>query len=164
MDEILAQPPNAQFAGTVEEHPEYKLVVQSNRLMVDIDNEVAVIHKAWTPLARHRRARRAQPRLTPSWEEGGWRRRRWRACHQFARDHYAPKFPELESLVLVPLEYMHVVKAIGNETVRVPPPRPRRQSVRANSAQCLIRMYDGALCATPTRFSPPPLSFLLNRT
>ncbi|CAG8501013.1 4626_t:CDS:10 [Ambispora gerdemannii] len=36
--------------------------------------------------------------------------------HKFIRDHYAKKFPELESLVLNPLDYTRAVKAIGNET------------------------------------------------
>ncbi|UZO26359.1 uncharacterized protein OCT59_018593 [Rhizophagus irregularis] len=35
--------------------------------------------------------------------------------HKFIRDHYAKKFPELESLVLNPLDYTRAVKAIGNE-------------------------------------------------
>ncbi|KAF0540266.1 Nop domain-containing protein [Gigaspora margarita] len=35
--------------------------------------------------------------------------------HKFIRDHYAKKFPELESLVLNPLDYARAVKAIGNE-------------------------------------------------
>nr|KAJ3422442.1 U4/U6 small nuclear ribonucleoprotein Prp31 [Polyrhizophydium stewartii] len=33
----------------------------------------------------------------------------------FIRDHYAPRFPELESLVLNPVEYARTVKMIGNE-------------------------------------------------
>ena len=45
VEEFTANAPRVQFTGTVEEHPEYKLVVQSNRLSVDIDNEIAVIHK-----------------------------------------------------------------------------------------------------------------------
>ncbi|KAG9300378.1 hypothetical protein G9A89_010002 [Geosiphon pyriformis] len=36
--------------------------------------------------------------------------------HKFIRDHYAKKFPELESLVPNPLDYTRAVKAIGNET------------------------------------------------
>ncbi|KAL6052925.1 U4/U6 small nuclear ribonucleoprotein Prp31 [Balamuthia mandrillaris] len=36
--------------------------------------------------------------------------------HKFVRDHYAKKFPELESLVLNPLDYAKAVKRIGNET------------------------------------------------
>ncbi|ORX60259.1 Nop domain-containing protein [Hesseltinella vesiculosa] len=36
--------------------------------------------------------------------------------HKFIRDNYAPKFPELESLVLNPLDYANTVKAIGNRT------------------------------------------------
>jgi len=36
-------------------------------------------------------------------------------AHQFIRDKYRAKFPELESLVLHPIDYARVVKAIGNE-------------------------------------------------
>ncbi|KAI8988163.1 hypothetical protein BDF20DRAFT_854223 [Mycotypha africana] len=36
--------------------------------------------------------------------------------HKFVRDHYAAKFPELETLVYNPIEYALTVKAIGNET------------------------------------------------
>ncbi len=39
--------------------------------------------------------------------------------HNWVRDQYRPKFPELESLVHHPIDYARVVKAIGNE-VRVP--------------------------------------------
>ena len=35
--------------------------------------------------------------------------------HNFIRDRYRSKFPELESLVLHPVDYARVVKAIGNE-------------------------------------------------
>ncbi|KAI7902736.1 uncharacterized protein BX663DRAFT_510302 [Cokeromyces recurvatus] len=35
--------------------------------------------------------------------------------HKFIRDHYAAKFPELETLVYNPIEYARTVKAIGNE-------------------------------------------------
>mmetsp|Transcript_12823 Transcript_12823/g.42320 ORF Transcript_12823/g.42320 Transcript_12823/m.42320 type:complete len:506 (+) Transcript_12823:20-1537(+) len=35
--------------------------------------------------------------------------------HNYIRDKYRPKFPELESLVLHPVDYARVVKAIGNE-------------------------------------------------
>ncbi|CDH56223.1 nop domain-containing protein [Lichtheimia corymbifera JMRC:FSU:9682] len=37
------------------------------------------------------------------------------AVHKFIRDHYAPRFPELESLILNPMDYARTVKAIGNE-------------------------------------------------
>ncbi|CAG8479826.1 9683_t:CDS:10 [Paraglomus brasilianum] len=68
----------APITGPVEEDPEYKLIVQSNNLTSDMDNEIILVHK-------------------------------------FIRDHYAKKFPELESLVLNPLDYARAVKAIGNE-------------------------------------------------
>ena len=35
--------------------------------------------------------------------------------HNWIRDQYRPKFPELESLVHHPIDYARVVKAIGNE-------------------------------------------------
>ena len=35
--------------------------------------------------------------------------------HNFVRDQYRVKFPELESLVTHPIDYARVVRAIGNE-------------------------------------------------
>ena len=37
--------------------------------------------------------------------------------HNFIRDKYRLKFPELESLVMHPIDYARVVKTIGNEMV-----------------------------------------------
>lgn len=37
------------------------------------------------------------------------------AIHGFMRDHYRPRFPELESLVQSPLDYAAVAAAVGNE-------------------------------------------------
>lgn len=37
---------------------------------------------------------------------------------QFIRDHYAPKFPELEQLVGDPAMYIRSVRALGNAEVR----------------------------------------------
>ncbi|KAI9484977.1 hypothetical protein BDB00DRAFT_852443 [Zychaea mexicana] len=34
--------------------------------------------------------------------------------HKYIRDHYASRFPELESLILNPMDYARTVKAIGN--------------------------------------------------
>lgn len=65
-----------EFVGL--EDPNYQLIVDCNQLMVDIDNEIAVVHN-------------------------------------FIRDKYRLKFPELESLVLHPIDYARVVKKIGNE-------------------------------------------------
>ncbi|KAL6749957.1 U4/U6 small nuclear ribonucleoprotein [Haematococcus lacustris] len=63
---------------SLEDDPTYKLLVQCNRLAVDIDNEIA-------------------------------------AVHNFIRDKYRLKFPELESLVHHPIDYARVVQRIGNE-------------------------------------------------
>ncbi|KAG0046657.1 U4/U6-U5 snRNP complex subunit prp31 [Gryganskiella cystojenkinii] len=35
--------------------------------------------------------------------------------HKFIRDHYEPKFPELETLVANPMDYARTVKRIGNQ-------------------------------------------------
>ncbi|SPO20028.1 related to U4/U6 snRNP-associated 61 kDa protein [Ustilago trichophora] len=35
--------------------------------------------------------------------------------HKFIRDHYSPRFPELETLIPNPWEYIQAVKAIGND-------------------------------------------------
>jgi len=40
--------------------------------------------------------------------------------HNFVRDKYRSKFPELESLVMHPVDYSRVVKAIANEMVCMP--------------------------------------------
>lgn len=39
-------------------------------------------------------------------------------CHKFLRDIYAKKFAELETMVMNPVEYARVIKAIGTSTVR----------------------------------------------
>ena len=36
-------------------------------------------------------------------------------AHKFIRDHYAPRFPELETLILNPWEFVRAVQALGNE-------------------------------------------------
>ncbi|GBG90601.1 hypothetical protein CBR_g50945 [Chara braunii] len=61
-----------------EDDPEYQLIVDCNSMMVDMENEIGIIHN-------------------------------------FIRDKYRPKFPELESLVLHPIDYARVVKRIANE-------------------------------------------------
>ena len=67
-----------EIVGQLEEDPEYKLIVETNQMSAEMDDEVMLVHK-------------------------------------FIRDLYAQKFPELESLVLNPVDYARVVKVIGNE-------------------------------------------------
>eukprot|EP01048_Picozoa_sp_COSAG05_P019074 COSAG05_NODE_2911_length_2516_cov_2.661150_3_plen_504_part_00 len=64
--------------GALEEDPEYKLIIETNQMSAEMDDEMMLVHK-------------------------------------FIRDLYAQKFPELESLVLNPVDYARVVKVIGNE-------------------------------------------------
>nr|CCA22653.1 U4/U6 small nuclear ribonucleoprotein Prp31 putativ [Albugo laibachii Nc14] len=72
---------NEQFQAhsMQKDSEEYHLVVTSNDLMVQIDDEIAAIHR-------------------------------------FLVEMYAPKFPELDSLVPNALDYARVVERIGNET------------------------------------------------
>lgn len=65
-------------SALLEDDPTYKLLVECNKLAVDIDNEIAIVHN-------------------------------------FLRDKYRLKFPELESLVQHPIDYARVVQRIGNE-------------------------------------------------
>ncbi|CAA0814146.1 pre-mRNA processing ribonucleoprotein binding region-containing protein [Striga hermonthica] len=71
-------PDSSSHGAFLEDDPEYLLIVDCNALMVDIDNEIAVVHN-------------------------------------FIRDKYRLKFPELESLVPHPIDYARLVKKIGNE-------------------------------------------------
>eukprot|EP00038_Savillea_parva_P008677 m.178483 g.178483 ORF g.178483 m.178483 type:complete len:497 (+) comp14552_c0_seq1:65-1555(+) len=64
--------------GPLEENPEYKLIVEANNLVLDIDNELSTVHK-------------------------------------FVRDNYEKRFPELEQLVLHPLDYIRTVKVMQNQ-------------------------------------------------
>ncbi|KAL0581988.1 U4/U6-U5 snRNP complex subunit prp31 [Marasmius crinis-equi] len=69
-------------------NPEYNLIVQANNLSVDVDNEILVVHKANTTLVA--------------------------LLTTFIRDHYAPRFPELEQLVTDPSMYIRAVLALGD--------------------------------------------------
>ncbi|KAF8076220.1 hypothetical protein FPV67DRAFT_1617815 [Lyophyllum atratum] len=67
----------AAMALPAHMNPEYNVIVQSNNLSVDVDNEILIVHK-------------------------------------FIRDHYAPKFPELEQLVTDPTMFIRSVRVLGN--------------------------------------------------
>lgn len=43
---------------------------------------------------------------------------------KFIRDHYAPKFPELEQLIQDPTQYMRAVRILANNEVRQTHLRP----------------------------------------
>lgn len=85
--------------GPVESNPEYILIVDANNLIVEIDDEIRKIIENLMY---------------------------WETCekliviiftviiHKFVRDKYSKRFPELESLVVGPLEYVQTVKELGN--------------------------------------------------
>nr|XP_018671752.1 U4/U6 small nuclear ribonucleoprotein Prp31 [Ciona intestinalis] len=78
IEDYCNKPQSSVAAGIIESNPEYKLIVESNNLTMEIDNEVNIIHK-------------------------------------FTRDYYSKRFPELDSLVPTPLEYIRTVKELGND-------------------------------------------------
>jgi U4/U6 small nuclear ribonucleoprotein PRP31 len=62
-----------EIQGPVEHDPEYLLIVDANNLLVEIDNEIDIIHN-------------------------------------FVRTIYHKRFPELEQLVQLPMDYLQTVK------------------------------------------------------
>ena len=62
-----------EIQGPVEHDPEYLLIVDANNLLVEIDNEIDIIHN-------------------------------------FVRGIYHKRFPELEQLVQLPLDYLKTVQ------------------------------------------------------
>ncbi|KAL4703445.1 hypothetical protein ACJJTC_010765 [Scirpophaga incertulas] len=67
-----------EVTGLMESDPEYQLIVEANNIAVEIDGEIAIIHR-------------------------------------FVRDKYQKRFPELDSLIVTPLEYIRSVKELGND-------------------------------------------------
>jgi len=78
IEHYLEKPRIGEVLGPVEADPEYQLIVDSNNMVVELDNEINVIHK-------------------------------------FVRDKYSKRFPELESLVHTPMEYIKTVQLLQNE-------------------------------------------------
>ena len=63
----------SEIEGLVEHDPEYLLIVDANNLLVEIDNEIDIVHN-------------------------------------FVRNIYRQRFPELEQLVQLPLDYLKTVQ------------------------------------------------------
>jgi U4/U6 small nuclear ribonucleoprotein PRP31 len=81
----------------VHSNPEYTLIVHANNLSVDVDNEILVVHKVSIE------APSAFVTVT-YWD-------------QFIRDHYSPKFPELEQLIVDSGMYIRTVRVLANNEV-----------------------------------------------
>ncbi|CAF0788507.1 unnamed protein product [Rotaria sordida] len=71
----------AEIQGPVEHDPEYLLIVDANNLLVEIDNEIDIIHN-------------------------------------FVRTIYYKRFPELEQLVQLPMDYLTTVQELANNVDR----------------------------------------------
>jgi U4/U6 small nuclear ribonucleoprotein PRP31 len=78
IEAYLEDPRTDRVIGPVEADPEYQLIVDSNNILVEMDNEIITVHK-------------------------------------YIRDKYSMRFPELESLVPVPLEYIKTVQLLQND-------------------------------------------------
>lgn len=85
----------------IHSNPEYNLIVQANNLSVDVDNEILVVHKVCFSVLYDCTEHTLKSRSP-----------------QFIRDHYAPKFPELEQLVADPAMYIRSVRVLANHDVR----------------------------------------------
>jgi U4/U6 small nuclear ribonucleoprotein PRP31 len=83
-------------------NPEYNLIVQANNLSVDVDNEILLVHKVIISSVSSLYLDIDIYYL------------------QFIRDHYAPKFPELEQLVVDPAMFIKSVRVLGNNEVCLP--------------------------------------------
>ncbi|EPS44002.1 hypothetical protein H072_2022 [Dactylellina haptotyla CBS 200.50] len=86
-----SQPTPTSIIGSVEQNPEYHLIVESNKHSVEIDSEIILVHK-------------------------------------FIRDHYSPRYPELENLVTNPLDYAKTVAIIKND-LHLQPMQPLLRTV-----------------------------------
>lgn len=71
-----------EICGPAESDPEYQLIVESNNIVVEITNEINLVHN-------------------------------------YVRELYNKRFPELESLVQTPIEYVSTVKELGNNLERL---------------------------------------------
>ncbi|KAK7203395.1 hypothetical protein BZA70DRAFT_283609 [Myxozyma melibiosi] len=80
IDKYTANPDSA--GGSVEDNPEYKLLVSVTNIAADITTEIVALYK-------------------------------------YTVENYNPRFPELESLVLNPVEYARTVKAVGNNVEQI---------------------------------------------
>ena len=76
--------------GPVEADPEYQLIVESNNMLVELDTEISMYDS--TKHCMHNVS------LYPD------------VIHKYTRDNYAKRFPELESLIHTPMEYIKTVK------------------------------------------------------
>lgn len=92
-----------QLQGTLEHSDEYQLIVATNNLAVEVDNEIILVHK-------------------------------------FIRDHYSPRFPELESLIVNPWEYVQAVEALGNTDDLTSPEKGSLESILPHGTVVVISM------------------------
>lgn len=44
--------PSRPISGPIEDDPEYRIIVQSNNLVVELDNEVLTVHKVRASLRK----------------------------------------------------------------------------------------------------------------
>ena len=80
--------------GPAEADPEYKVIVDANNIIVEIDNEISSYMLSF--FVQFQTAITALMFLD--------------IVHKYVKDIYNKRFPELESLVQMPLEYIRTVK------------------------------------------------------
>ena len=85
--------------GPIEADPEYQVIVDSNNLIVEIDNEISKLSDHWISVGI------SGVNLSLD------------VIHKYVRDLYSKRFPELESLVHTALEYVRTVQVPYHSSV-----------------------------------------------
>ena len=103
------------LTGPVEADPEYQLIVEANNVAAKIDEEISEFDsKIGDPgvYGSHNKEENCHPlyRLTFLLSLG--------TIYKFAKDRYTVRFPELETLVVQPLEYLLAAKELGNNVLK----------------------------------------------
>jgi len=99
IEEAIKEEPGAERGTATDE--EYRLIVECNEIVGDVAVEAPSF------ALRQEQNTFGLTLCAPP--------RQVMDVHKFIRDHYATKFPELESLVPNALDYARVVQSIGNE-------------------------------------------------
>lgn len=91
---------SCDMIGNVESDPEYQLIVEANGIAVEIDSEICKYSTNVTKVLH-------LIVLFPA------------IIHKFTKEKYQKRFPELDSLIVGEMEYLHTVKVLGNDLEQI---------------------------------------------